>query len=312
MSEATFQRDIFIKEIFQAAKNDRNIFFISADFGAPALDDFRALLPEQFIHSGISEQHMIDMAAGLALSGKKVYVYAMAPFITLRCLEQTKTSLALMNLPVTILAVGVGLGYADAGPTHYNTEDIACMRAIVGLEVWTPCDEISTRMMAKKTVSDPALRVIRMERHGLPSVYRTEKDLGREGYTKVRDGSGICVLSSGQMLHRVLSAADRCTGVNPSVIDLFRIKPIDQELVNELSAYQRIVTVEEQCLSGGFGSAILEVMADQNLQRPVRRLGLPERYFFENGGQEYLLDSSGLAIADIAGVIADLATTTTE
>ena len=307
MNKESFQRDIFIEEIFQAARIDRNIFFISADFGAPALDDFRAQLPEQFVHSGISEQHMIDMAAGLTLSGKKVYVYAMAPFITLRCLEQTKTSLALMDLPVTILAVGVGLGYADAGPTHYNTEDIACMRSIVGLEVWSPCDEISTRMMAKKTISEPALRVIRMERHALPAVYRSEEDMGQGGYTKIQNGSGICVLSCGHMLHRALEAADRCTDVNPSVVDVFRIKPLKQELVDELSTYQGVVTVEEQCLSGGFGSAILEGMADVGLQRPVRRLGLPERYFFENGGRDYLLDNFGLAVSDIAEAISDLA-----
>ena len=142
MNKTSFQRDVFIEEIFEAAKNDRDIFFVSADFGAPSLDKFREELPGQFVHSGISEQHMMDMAAGFALAGKKVYVYAMAPFITLRCLEQTKCSLALMDLPVTIIAVGVGLGYADAGPTHYATEDIACMRAIVGLEVVSPCDEM--------------------------------------------------------------------------------------------------------------------------------------------------------------------------
>ena len=88
-----FQRDVFIDEIYEAALKDRDIFFISADFGAPSLDKFRDNLPKQFIHSGISEQHMIDMSAGLALSGKKVYVYAMAPFITLRCLESTMVTL---------------------------------------------------------------------------------------------------------------------------------------------------------------------------------------------------------------------------
>ena len=108
-----FQRDVFIDTIFEAAKKDKNVIFISADFGAPSLDKFREQLPNQFIHSGISEQHMIDMAAGLSLSGHKVFVYAMAPFITLRCLEQIKCSLAMMSLPVTILAVGVGLGLPE-------------------------------------------------------------------------------------------------------------------------------------------------------------------------------------------------------
>ena len=128
-----FQRDVFIDEIHAAARRDPAICFISADFGAPALDGYRAALPGQFIHAGISEQGTIDLAAGLALAGRKVYVYAMAPFITLRCMEQLKCTLAVMELPVTVIAVGVGLGYADSGPTHYTTEDLACMRALASV-----------------------------------------------------------------------------------------------------------------------------------------------------------------------------------
>ena len=172
-----FQRDVFIDVIYEAALKDKDVFFISADFGAPSLDKFRENLPKQFIHSGISEQHMIDMSAGLALSGKKVYVYAMAPFITLRCLEQIKCSLAMMDLPVTIIAVGVGLGYADAGPTHYLTEDIACMRSIVGLEIYSASDEYTTKFIAKKTLEDPKLRVVRLERHPLANIYTEDIDI---------------------------------------------------------------------------------------------------------------------------------------
>src|SRR3989304_2603659 len=97
-------RDVVIETICAAARTDRNILFVSADLGAQALDDLRRALPQQFIHAGISEQHMIDLAAGLALSGKKVFCYAMAPFITARCYEQIKCVLASMNLPVTLIS----------------------------------------------------------------------------------------------------------------------------------------------------------------------------------------------------------------
>ena len=137
-----FQRDILIDKIYEMALKDKDIYFISADFGAPSLDRLRDDLLEQFIHAGISEQNMIDVAAGLSLAGNKVYVYAMAPFITLRCYEQLKCSLAMMNLPVTVIAVGPGLGYADAGPTHYLTEDFACLRALVQCEVYSASDSI--------------------------------------------------------------------------------------------------------------------------------------------------------------------------
>ena len=308
MNEAVFQRDVFIEEIYEAANSDRDIFFISADFGAPALDKFREHLPDQFVHSGISEQHMVNMAAGLALSGKKVYVYAMAPFITLRCLEQTKCALALMSLPVTILAVGVGLGYADAGPTHYTTEDIACMRSIVGLEILSPCDEVSTRLMARKTIQEPGLRVVRMERHALPEIYLTNHSVGDHGYTELESGSDICVLSYGHVLHRVLKAREEFNGSKFGVIDLYRVKPIDDSLIEILGKYNGVVTVEEQCLSGGFGSAVLEVIADSGIQLPAKRIGLAERYYFENGGREYLLDRYGLSVNDIIEAVNKLST----
>ena len=103
---------------------------------------------------------MIDMAAGLALSGKKIYVYAMSPFITLRCLEQIKCSLAMMNLPVTVLSVGPGLGYADAGPTHYSNEDIACLRSIAGVQLYSASDSVVTKAIASLTLDNPKLRII--------------------------------------------------------------------------------------------------------------------------------------------------------
>ena len=110
-----FQRDEFIKVIHDGAKKNKKIFFLSADFGAPALDNFRHNLKEQFLHLGICEQNMIDFACGMALEGAKVYTYAMAPFLVLRCLEQHKTATCLMNANVCSIVTGIGLSYANSG-----------------------------------------------------------------------------------------------------------------------------------------------------------------------------------------------------
>ncbi len=297
-----FQRDIFINTIFSAAKNNKNIFFISADFGAPALDEFREQLPNQFIHSGISEQHMIDFAAGLALSGKQVYVYAMAPFITLRCLEQIKCSLAMMNLPVTIIAVGVGLGYADAGPTHYLTEDIACMKSIIGLDIYSASDSFTTEIIANKTLNDQKLRIIRLERHALPNIYNSIDTINSKGFCEIVKGEKICILSYGHLLHRAKEAVEEYNDkndINIGLIDVYSIKPIPSDLKNILSNYKKIITYEEQGINGGFGSSILEFLSDNNLSIPVKRLALNEKYYFENGGRDYLLDSNNLSKKDL-------------
>ena len=291
-----FQRDIFIDKIYEMALKNKDMYFISADFGAPALDRFRNDLPEQFIHAGISEQNMIDVAAGLALSGKKVYVYAMGPFITLRCLEQLKCSLAQMNLPVTVISVGLGLGYADAGPTHYITEDLACLKSIVNFEVFTPSDLSTVMELAKLTIRKPALRVLRLDRNPLKDLYGQRISVDT-GFSELKKGDRIGILSCGYILQRVLKNWDEVTnGLDIGLVDVFRNKPLNLEGLKPIfEKYENIITLEEQCLSGGFGSSILEAISDLNMDNSVKRLGLEERYFFENGGREYLLDTFGLS-----------------
>ena len=300
-----FQRDVFIEEIRKAAAKDADIYIISADFGAPALDQFRSELPDQFIHAGISEQNMIDLAAGMALMGKKVYVYAMAPFITLRCLEQLKCAIAVMNLPVTVLVVGVGLGYADAGPTHYSTEDIACMRSLIGAELYSPCDDQGTGEIAKLTYTSPAFRIVRLDRQALPTIYQDFSRHIEKGFVELVEGESVCILSCGYILHRAMTVQSRLAarGIQCGLIDVFRIKPIDNDLPKTLETYDSVITLEEQSLSGGFGSSILEACADGGIIKRFYRMGLPERYCFENGGRDYLLDRFGLSTDAISDVV---------
>ena len=291
-----FQRDILIDKIYDMALKDNDIYFISADLGAPALDRLRDDLPEQFLHAGISEQNMIDVAAGLALSGKKVYVYAMGPFITLRCLEQLKCSLAQMNLPVTVISVGLGLGYADAGPTHYITEDLACLRSIVNFEVYTPSDISTVVELAELTNKKPALRVLRLDRNALEDIHNQGLSI-ENGFVELKKGSRIGILSCGYVLQRIFKNWDEINedqGIG--LVDVFKNKPVNiKALKNIFEKYNNIITVEEQCLSGGFGSSILEAISDLGMNNPVKRLGLEDRYYFENGGREHLLNTFGLS-----------------
>ena len=165
-----FQRDAFIKEITNKIDQDKSIYFLSADFGAAALDDLRNRFPKNFLHCGISEQAMLDIAAGIALDGNKVFVYAMAPFISLRSIEQAKCGAGLMNLPICVISVGIGLGYADAGPTHYSNEDFACYRAIVGTSIYTPADVPTTKLIAQEMLKKPKFSYVRLDREVLPNI----------------------------------------------------------------------------------------------------------------------------------------------
>ena len=142
------QRDAFWSRVYEAAREDRDIVVITADMGAPALDAFRSDLPAQFINVGIAEQNAVSVGTGLALAGKKVFVYAIAPFITLRCLEQIRVGQGIMGIPLTLVGVGAGFGYEESGPTHHLVEDIAVMRAIPGLTVHSVSDAVMAAEIA--------------------------------------------------------------------------------------------------------------------------------------------------------------------
>ena len=163
-SNMYFQRDSFITEIYKAAKKNKEIYFLSADFGAPALDQFRANLKKQFLHLGICEQNMVDFACGLALEDKKVYIYAMAPFLALRCLEQHKTATCLMNLNVCSIVTGIGLSYANSGPTHYSTEDFASLRSLPNCSIYTCSDAETAAMVARETLKIKTPVFVRLDR----------------------------------------------------------------------------------------------------------------------------------------------------
>ncbi len=288
--KGALQRDCFIDEIFIAAKKDKSIYFLSADLGAKALDRFRLELPEQFIHVGISEQNMIDVAAGLALDGKNVFCYAMAPFVTFRCFEQIKVALAHMKLPVTLVGVGVGYGYDDAGPTHYATEDIACMSSLVGMEIYTPADNKTIRELAQLCVQQRGLRYIRLDRKFLPDVSEGQNYFSPEGYNQIFEGSHYALVASGYMLHQALKIREKFLGEgkNFAVIDLFRCWPLAKSLKELLSLYSDIFVLEEHFKNGGLGSLLLGFCADHKLLKNVYRLGIEDHYYFENGGREYI------------------------
>jgi transketolase len=300
-------RDGFIDEVFLAAQKNRNIYFITADLGAKALDRFRAELPNQIIHGGISEQNVMDLAAGLAQNGKIVYTYAMAPFVTLRCYEQIKVAIASMSLPVTIIGNGVGYSYNDAGPTHYATEDISCMRALGGLEILTPADTVSTLATARKSFTEPAFRYIRLDRNFLPPVYAEgDQRFWTDGIVEIERGKDVCLLTNGFMLQtaREAKAALAAEGINVGLIDVFRIRPINgQVLARVLAPYERVVTLEEHFLSGGLGGAIVEAMADNGILKRVKRIGVADTYLFENGGRQYIHKKAGIDAPAVAEAI---------
>lgn len=318
----TTQRDVFISTLFEKAKTDSRICILSVDMGAPSLDVWREELPGQFFAAGISEQNAVNFAAGLAASGKKPYIYFMACWVA-RCFEQLRYSCAMAKNPVTILGNGVALGYAPAGPAHEPTEDIAYMRSLCGMEIYSPANNLMSRHMVDLTCNDPKLRYIRLER-SVPKELETlypeslvTPDFVATGIYTVRKSAlnqapkgkaKVGILSSGYLLGRALKVSEKmaASGMDVSVVDMWKVKPVDPMLfVKTVQDYDFLVTLEEQTLSGGFGSAVCELLNDTRCPKSVLRMGLPERYIFENGTRDQLLDKCGLSVDAICSRIAD-------
>ena len=294
-------RDAFFDELYPLATKDKNIIVISADMGAPSLDKFRKDLGRQFINVGIAEQNMVNVAAGLALEGKKVFVYAIMPFATLRCYEVIKVNLSLMNIPVTVLGVGAGFSYDDSGPTHHATEDISVMRALPNMAVFSPSDSPMAAAFAKMSCRMETPNYVRLDREVLPVIYQTDTDFA-DGLSVLRRGKDVSITATGNMVHRALEVSDELKklSIDAGVIDLYRIKPMNQKLfLKAIDQSKRVVTLEEHLLSGGLGSAVLEALADNGVSLPVKRIGIQDKYLYAYGGRRNIQTICGLDVDSV-------------
>ena len=251
--ETESQRDTFFNSLFELAKEDSRIIVITADCGAPSLDQWREELPCQFINVGIAEQQMIALAAGLALEGKRPYCYAIAPFATLRCYEFIKVDICLMNLPVVIVGVGAGLSYSEAGPTHHATEDIAIMRALPNMRILSISDNEGAQAAALCESETPLY--IRLDR------------------------------GDGKFAPHII-----CKSKNSpdNVWYPLWLKPFDLAIPTDT---EQIITVEEHLLAGGLGSIVAEYLADNNINIPLKRIGINDEYFYKYGEREDIWNS---------------------
>jgi transketolase len=295
-------RDAFLDELYNIACRDRRVILLSDDLGAPSLDKFRRDLHHQYFNVGIAEQGMVSLAAGLALGGKVVFAYGIAPFLTLRCLEQIKIGMCSMNLPVTILGVGAGYAYDNAGLTHHAVEDISIMNILSGMTILSPSDNVMVTAFAQIAYTSPGPKYIRFDREKFPLIYDENKSDFSAGLAVLREGRDITIVATGIMVHQALKVADELSkhAVDAGVIDLYRIKPLNEALLMEAVAKtRRVVTMEENFLSGGIGSIIASLLADRGETVRLRRFGVPDKYLSQGGGREELHRLSGLDVASV-------------
>ncbi len=297
-------RDAFFKELYHIFQKDKNCVLIAADNGAPTLDQFAEDFPRQYYNVGIAEQQMMGMACGMAFEGKKVYTYAIAPFVTIRCYEQNKLDMCAMNLPIVNLGVGAGYAYDIMGPSHHTVEDITVMRALPNLMIYGPADGVTARVLAELTYKEKSPQYIRFDRAGIPDLYQGGKVNFEQGIiqTSWQEESDVTIVATGIMVHQALKVAKNLEeqGIQASVIDLFRLKPINaKQLIHLLNGSKSLVTLEEHLLAGGMGSAVIEILSDHGCQIPTLRIGQDDRFVFDYGGREVIWEKYSLDVSSV-------------
>lgn len=299
-------RDAFFDELYDIASKDSDVILLTADMGAFSLEKFKKNLNSQYINVGVSEQNMVGIAAGLALEGKNVFIYGIAPFVTMRCYEQIKVDISYMNLPVKIIGSGVGIVYGSDGNTHHAVQDISIIRALPGMTIFNASDPISMNAIAKLSYESSNPVYIRLDKGKLPCLYDNDNDNNNldfsDGMCQLRKGKDLLIIATGVMIHQALKLAELLfvNKIDVSVIDIYRIKPINEKLLLFfIDQSDKIVTLEEHSIIGGIGSIIAELLVDNEKYIPTKRFAIADKYCRRYGNREWMHSFFGLDIDNV-------------
>jgi transketolase len=289
-------RDVFFDRLYEIGSKDSNIMIISADMDAFSLRKFAEDFPKQYMNVGVSEQNMINVAAGLAIAGKIVFCYSIASFATLRCLEQIKVNICSMNLPVSIVGAGAGFSFGYDGPTHHGHQDVSSMRLMPEMNIL----ELSSNDVAQNAIEysiktrNPCY--IRLDKGPFPDWSETESNF-EQGYRILRPMKDLNLVSCGFMVKETLETALRLSkkGIEVGVIDVFRFKPFPKKFLDDiLLKSKKIISIEESCMTGGLGTVLSEQIAQSNANCSLKVIGSPDKQFIEYGEREWFHEKYGL------------------
>ena len=291
-------RIAFIKKLTRLVEKKDNIYLLTADTGFKVFDQFKMRFSKRYLNVGISEASMVGIASGLALSGKIVFIYAIAPFVTMRCFEQVRNDLCYQRLPVVLIGVGQGLTYGAAGATHHSIEDIAIMNCLPNMTVICPGDPFEVSKAVEKSMKLQGPCYIRLGKTG-------EKRLHRKPFPEFTIGKGIpmysgkdiAIFATGNMLETALEVRKilKVEKIESDVISMHTIKPLDRGLVIRKARQRKmLVTIEEHNIIGGLGSCLSDVITKEALKVRLKKFAIKDRYADIVGGHEYLRRYFGL------------------
>jgi len=271
-------RKAFTSTIEALAKFDESIYIVCTDSrGSVTATDFAIKYPDRFIEVGIAEQNAISIAAGLATTGKNVFVAGPACFLAARAYEQIKVDVAYNQTNVKIIGVSAGLSYGPLGVTHTTLHDFAGMRALPNLQIFVPSDAAQTAFITKYLAASDNPAYMRTGRGDVEEIYSSTEHFDIHKAKTLHSGSDVSIIACGEMVYPSLKAAELLAseGISARVIDMFCLKPADVEAICKAAHETKvIVTVEEHSIYGGLGELVCSITS-QHCPVPVKIMGIP-------------------------------------
>lgn len=296
-------RQAICEVLMEKAKEDKDIVVLCSDSrGSASLAPFAQAYPEQFVEVGIAEQDLVGIAAGLASCGKKPFAASPACFLSTRSYEQAKVDCAYSNTNVTLIGISGGISYGALGMSHHSAQDIAAMSAIPNMRVYLPSDRFQTAKLMEALLEDEKPAYVRVGRNAVEDIY-TQEDCPFEmdRATLIREGTDAVLIACGEMVKPAVDAAALLEqeGIHAAVLDMYCVKPLDQEAIVKAAEQARlVVTVEEHAPFGGLGSMVSQVVAAR-CPKKVVNMTLPDAPVITGTSKEvfdhYGLNAQGIA-----------------
>ena len=289
--------------LMEAAKTDKDIVALCSDSrGSSSFTPFAEQYPEQFVETGIAEQNLVSISAGLAKCGKKPYAVSPACFLSTRSYEQCKIDAAYSNTNVKLIGISGGISYGALGMSHHSAQDIAAMAAIPNMRVYLPSDHLQTECLMKALLKDEKPAYIRVGRNAVDPVYEEGKvPFEMDKATVVTEGKDAVIVACGEMVKPAADAAKllEAEGIRVTVLDMYCVKPLDKDaIVKAAKNAKLVVTAEEHSPFGGLGSMVSQVVG-RECPKKVVNLSLPDAPVITGTSKEvfdyYGLNAQGIA-----------------
>ena len=296
-------KQVICDVLVEAGKKDKDVVALCSDSrGSASFTAFANELPEQFVETGIAEQNLVSISAGLAKCGKKPYAASPACFLSTRSYEQCKVDVAYSNTNVKLIGISGGVSYGALGMSHHSAQDIAAMSSVPNMRVYIPSDRLQTERLIKALLEDEKPAYIRVGRNAVDDVYEEGNvPFEMDKATVVTEGSDVAIIACGEMVKPSVDAAAilKEQGISATVVDMYCVKPLDEEAIVEAAeGAKAVITVEEHAPYGGLGSMVSQVVGSR-CPRKVINLALPDAPVITGTSKEvfdyYGLNAEGIA-----------------